>query len=70
MPPASPPDDDPTRRAVLPVVTQPDVGDRTQTAAPIPLRERFARLRATHPLPPATGKVADKAFFDDLCGDL
>ncbi len=35
-----------------------------------PLRERFAALRAEHPLPPATGQVADKAFFDDLSGGL
>lgn len=33
-----------------------------------PLRERFAELRASRPLPPPTGKVADKAFFDDLSG--
>jgi antitoxin VapB len=35
-----------------------------------PLRERFAALRAKYPLPEATGLVADKAFFDDLSGDL
>jgi antitoxin VapB len=34
----------------------------------IPLRERFAALRAAHPLPPRTGEVADKAFFDELSG--
>ncbi len=38
-------------------------------AAAIPLRERFARLRRAHPLPPPTGKTADKAFFDELCGE-
>lgn len=36
----------------------------------VPLRDRFAGLRATQPLPPATGKVADKAFFDELSDDL
>ena len=36
----------------------------------VPLRERFAALRAKHPLPPPTGEKADKAFFDDLSGDL
>jgi len=36
----------------------------------VPLRERFARFRATHPLPPPTGEIADKAFFDDLSGDV
>ncbi len=41
-----------------------------RAAEAIPLRERFARLRAEHPLPPPTGKVAEKAFFDELSGDL
>jgi antitoxin VapB len=36
----------------------------------IPLRDRFAALRAAHPLPPPTGEVADKAFFDDMSGEL
>jgi antitoxin VapB len=36
----------------------------------VPLRDRFAALRAAHPLPPATGQAADKAFFDELSGDL
>lgn len=35
-----------------------------------PLRDRFAALRAAHPLPPATGDKADKRFFDDLSGGL
>jgi antitoxin VapB len=38
-------------------------------AETIPLRERFAALRAAHPLPPPTGLVADKAFFDELSGE-
>ena len=42
--------------------------DRASEA--VPLRERFAALRQAHPLPPATGGAADKAFFDDLSGDL
>jgi antitoxin VapB len=33
------------------------------------LRDRFAALRAEHPLPPPTGLVADKAFFDALSGE-
>jgi antitoxin VapB len=41
-----------------------------RTAEVIPLRERFARLREENPLPPTTGERADKAFFDDLSGDL
>lgn len=35
----------------------------------VPLRERFAALRRAHPLPPRTGHVADKAFFDELSGE-
>ncbi len=35
-----------------------------------PLRDRFAALRAAHPLPPPTGDRADKEFFDDLSGGL
>jgi antitoxin VapB len=34
----------------------------------IPLRDRFAALRAAHALPRRTGKTADKAFFDELSG--
>ena len=34
-----------------------------------PLREVFAELHARHPLPPPTGLLADKAFFDDLSGE-
>ena len=37
--------------------------------AEIPLRERFTALRKANPLPPKTGLLADKAFFDDLSGD-
>ena len=41
-----------------------------RTAASVPLRERLANLWEAHPLPPKTGKVADKEFFDDLSGNL
>jgi antitoxin VapB len=41
-----------------------------RTAAAVPLRERMAAWRETHPLPPATGQLPDKAFFDDLSGNL
>jgi antitoxin VapB len=34
------------------------------------LRETYAALRAAYPLPPATGDLADKTFYDDLSGDL
>jgi hypothetical protein len=36
----------------------------------IPLRERLEAFWRVKPLPPATGKTADKAFFDELSGDL
>jgi antitoxin VapB len=42
--------------------------DRAQKA--IPLRARVQALRAAHPLPPPTGKTADKDFFDELSGKL
>ena len=41
-----------------------------RAAEAIPLRERFAALRRAHPLSPPTGHVADKAFFDELSGEL
>ncbi|WP_428489265.1 type II toxin-antitoxin system VapB family antitoxin [Rhodopila sp.] len=45
-----------------------DALDRAAEA--VPLRNRFAALRKAHRLPPATGKVADKAFFDELSGEV
>jgi len=36
----------------------------------IPLRNRFAAVRAKHPLPPPTGQQADKAFFDEVAGEI
>jgi antitoxin VapB len=41
-----------------------------RAAEAVPLRERFARIRSAHPLPPATGQAADKDFFDELSGGL
>lgn len=38
-------------------------------AEAIPLRERIAAWRKEHPMPPATGETADKAFFDELSGE-
>jgi len=40
-----------------------------RATAAVPLRDRFAALRQAHPLPPATDKRADKAFFDALSGE-
>jgi antitoxin VapB len=36
----------------------------------VPLRDRLRKLWAENPLPPRTGKRANKAFFDDLSGGL
>jgi antitoxin VapB len=36
----------------------------------VPLRNRFAAVRAEHPLPPPTGERADKAFFDEVTGEI
>jgi antitoxin VapB len=38
-------------------------------AAAILLRERIAAWRTEHKLPPPTGQMADKAFFDELSGE-
>lgn len=35
----------------------------------IPLRHRIAAWRKEHVLPPPTGQIADKAFFDGLSGE-
>lgn len=35
-----------------------------------PLRDVIAELNRTSPLPPPTGIVIDKAFYDDLSGGL
>ncbi|WP_312489323.1 type II toxin-antitoxin system VapB family antitoxin [Sphingomonas sp.] len=35
-----------------------------------PLRDVIAELHRTSPLPPPTGVVIDKAFYDDLSGGL
>ena len=41
-----------------------------RTVDTVPLRESMAAWRREHPLPPPTGALADKAFFDELSGDL
>jgi antitoxin VapB len=45
-------------------------GELDRAAQAVPLRDRMAAWRAQHPMPPATGEVADKAFYDDLSGNL
>ena len=37
---------------------------------PRPLRERMIEFWKRHPLPEKLGPVPDKAFYDDLSGDL
>jgi antitoxin VapB len=34
------------------------------------LRDTFAALRSAYKLPPPTGDLADKDFYDDLSGNL
>ncbi len=36
---------------------------------PKSLRERMAAFWRENPVPPQTGQVADKAFFDELSGE-
>jgi antitoxin VapB len=56
-----------TKQEALCLAVQAEL-DRAKAA--IPLRQRAAALQAAYPLPPATGKPADKNFFDDLSGGL
>ncbi|HEY0424953.1 MAG TPA: type II toxin-antitoxin system VapB family antitoxin [Rhodopila sp.] len=56
-----------TKQDAVKVAVQAEL-DRAEQA--VPLRVRFAALRRASPLPPATGDVADKAFFDELSGGL
>jgi antitoxin VapB len=56
-----------TKQAAVRQAVQAEL-DRARQA--VPLRERLARFLAEHPLPPPTGLEADKAFFDELSGDL
>lgn len=38
--------------------------------ARVSARQKLERFWREHPLPPPTGLKADKAFFDELSGDL
>lgn len=40
-----------------------------RTAQTTPLESRFAALREAYPLPPPTGELADKAFYDEMSGE-
>jgi antitoxin VapB len=52
-----------TKQHLVKLAAQAELDRPAQT---LPLRGRFAALRAAHPLPPSTGEAADKAFFDEL----
>lgn len=56
-----------TKQAAVKEAVQAELSRMART---VPLRDRFTALRASHPLPPATGQVADKAYFDELSGGL
>ena len=55
-----------TKQAAVRLAVQAEL-DRA--AAAVPLRERLVKLWTEYPLPPPTGKAADKAFFDKLSGE-
>jgi antitoxin VapB len=42
----------------------------SRSAGQVSVRDRLRKLWTENPLPPRTGKRADKAFFDDLSGGL
>lgn len=52
------------RRALDALEKQLSPAERTST-----LLEKLDAYRAAHPLPPPTGKKADKAFFDEMWGE-
>jgi antitoxin VapB len=55
-----------SKQAAVKLAVQAELQRMAET---IPLRERIAAWRKEHPMPPATGYKADKAFFDDLSGE-
>ena len=55
-----------TKQAAVKLAVQAEL---ERAAAAVPLRERLATLWGEYPLPPASGKVADKASSDDLSGE-
>jgi antitoxin VapB len=55
-----------TKQAAVRLAVQAEL-DRA--SPPLSVRERLEKLWAENPLPPPTGKVADKAFFDELSGE-
>ena len=59
--------DDVTARPVSELAQQ--RGITGQDAGRLAVGAKLAQLRVSHPLPPATGEAADKAFFDALSGE-
>lgn len=49
-----------------------EVVERLEPASPVEtnITEWMREYRKKHPLPPPTGRVADKAFFDALWGEV
>ncbi len=45
-------------------------GELARDAEKIPLLARLQKFWAEHPLPPPTGDLADKAFYDELSGEV
>jgi antitoxin VapB len=43
--------------------------DLASDPAPMSFMDRLEKFWAEHPVPPPTGEVADKAFFDELSGE-
>ncbi len=43
--------------------------DPAPASAGVTLRKRLAVWRQLHPMPESTGKIAEKAFFEELSGD-
>lgn len=56
-----------TKQAAVKLAVQAEL---QRTIEAVPLRDRLALLWEEHPLPPPTGQVADKVFFDELSGGL
>lgn len=55
-----------SKQAAVRLAVQAELNRAAQT---IPLEDRFAALREAYPLPPPTGELADKAFFDEMSGE-
>ncbi len=55
-----------SKQAAVKLAVQAEL-DRAAQATP--LEDRFAALREAYPLPPPTGELADKAFFDEMSGE-